>query len=226
VICRWFILILFFSSVVGSEEFRCFELFGENYKPITQNVFSHTPVTELSEKSIILDTQLMIAISEGKTGRIGQESRARWASLIQKKIQDENKQVWISDTTLQELVKLKTSVLPIQTQRLRPSVQRHSDDYKSILSQLEKVHLGGLKGQRDREIVADAFLARQKSSRPPTLVTADRNVAHALCRLSQLCQREQQRQSKELSQVFPDGFEVTLYDNKNIPHKINVIYLK
>jgi len=86
-------------------------------------------------------------------------------------------------------------------------VLRESNEYRKMLSALEKLNLGGAKGAADRAIVADAFFARTERGAPRRLVTADKSVYNKLAEEAGL---NPAKLGKPVPEAFPGGFDVTI----------------
>jgi hypothetical protein len=96
----------------------------------------------------------------------------------------------------------------LTTKRLSITVVRDSKEYKSLLSKLEFMNLGGSKGAADRALVADVFFAKSEGGAIPTFVTGDKSIYNKLATEAGIDVENMGR--KTLPDLRPNGFPVTI----------------
>ncbi len=179
-----------------------------------------------SGHGIIVDSNLMIA----KGNVITTPSTVPFANQLHKLEKTAQKhgeefKFWVTDKTVQEVTIQKAEqsafAFPSGTRRIEVSVSKESDEYKSIVTQLEKANLGGAKGKEDREIIADIFFTVTKENTVPVFATADRGVINPLCRMNPECKKALDR--GELSKTYRNGFEVQMKDSTGSDRKIKIL---
>lgn len=112
-----------------------------------------------------------------------------------------------TDTTVAELERKESDNLTFKDVPL--SVDRTSPDYQALLQQLENNSVGGKppKGQNDRSIVADTFLAETEPGVTPKFVTQDKGV---YTKLLEMAGTNPAKLGKSAPEAFPNGFNVTV----------------
>ena len=80
-------------------------------------------------------------------------------------------------------------------------------EYRSMLTKLEGLNLGGATGAADRAIIADAFFARAEAGVVPRFITGDKSIYNKLATEAGIDPR---KLGKSVAKAYPDGFEVSI----------------
>lgn len=189
-----------------------------------------------SGHGVIVDSNIISAIAKGDR----QAGEAKWVAKLNHLARTSQKRneefhLWVTDNTVLEttavqentkrgIVTVRDSGFPTQTRRLPVTVSQESQEYKSIVQQLDDIGVGKTRssaGVSDQEIVADIFFSDTRSGVTPTFVTADKGVFTPLCKLNPDCDKALKRGS--MFDEFKSGFTVTMKDAKGQQRVMNVI---
>lgn len=157
--------------------------------------------TALGGKTVIIDSQTAIALSKDAKGlslQAGEQLMVRYVKSLPPGTELRVGNVTIGEVGL-EVVNVKG--LPL-------AVTRDSAAYKKVLSELERLNLGGGKGAADRALVADSFFAKTEPGVVPQFATADKNVFNKLATEAGIDLKRMG--GKKLSELYPGGFDVQI----------------
>lgn len=186
--------------------------------------------TALNDRSMVIDSNLLISYDMVKRG--GAEARhERWYGFLIKqkktaKKHGENFHLWLTNRTAKEVtIASHRNQIPPGARLVPISTSRDSDEYKSVLNQMEAMKVGENKpsSYKDREIVADLFFAKRRSENTiPSFATADNGIIKPLCKLNPMCAKLNNNKIF-IREKFPDGFEVTITDANGKRRTIRII---
>ncbi|HEX8111169.1 MAG TPA: hypothetical protein VF516_25740, partial [Kofleriaceae bacterium] len=160
--------------------------------------------TGVGTKSIVIDSNTAIALmKDADPARRGTMNAGEIARVKYIKSLPPGTELRIGNVTVGEIDggTLATKGLPI-------TVLRESTEYRSLLSKLESMNLGGSKGAADRALVADVFFAKSEGGAVPTFVTGDKSIYNKLATEAGI--DVENMGEKTLQDLKPNGFPVTI----------------
>ncbi|CAM3731609.1 hypothetical protein KIPE111705_22095 [Kibdelosporangium persicum] len=161
----------------------------------------------LARGTLIIDTNIAIALQKRANNiplQPGEQALLRRFDALGAT------DVRIADPTIAEVAAKGPAA---QERGFAVGVDRTSAEYQALHAELVTANVGGGKGVVDRQIVADAFFGVGEAGTTPTLATGDPNVLKKLYAIKVAKENVKplvQYGGKSLSEIFPDGFDVTI----------------
>ena len=161
--------------------------------------------TAMGAKAVIIDSQTASALAKAAAGTGLQDGEKIMVKYV--KSLPPGTELRVGNVTVGEV-----GSGAVQVKGLPIEVARDSAPYKQVLAELERMNVGSGKGVRDRALVADAFFARTEPGVVPRFATADTDIFNKLATEAGIDLRR--LGGKKLSDLHPDGFEVTVGGQK------------
>ena len=158
------------------------------------------PPAPLGASSVVLDSNIAIAVERRAAGlplSAGEQAMVRWVDNL-----PAGTQLRATASTFTEVSGARAAYRGVEV-----TVDRAAPEYANLYRILEQGGVGRAKGTMDRYIVADTFFARTEPGVLPTLATHDKGVYNRLLRLSGV---DPARLGRPVSEVYPNGFNVTI----------------
>lgn len=159
----------------------------------------------LSAHSLILDSNVVIALK--KRGPDIEPGRLASRDIVGKLMKSGYTDLRITPTTAQETALTwgtdKPTVVFSQTIQSETVADREREE---IMGVLEEFEVGRAKGEMDRRIITEVFLAKTDGS-IPTFLSADKGIYYGLLRAKGI---EPSKLENRAWDEFPDGFEVLI----------------